>query len=72
MLANLSNDSDFSQKLSNWLERVADGLFIDVINFSQMPSDYVAIKSFVKLIVPAPTVNAFNFNSNTIYWGFSS
>ena len=25
------------QKLSNWLERVVDGIFIDVINFSQCP-----------------------------------
>ena len=47
MLANLSNDCDF-QKLSNWLERVVDGLFIAVMNFSPMPSDYVAIKAFVK------------------------
>ena len=48
MLANLSNAAIF-QKLCNWLERVVDGLFIDDINFSQpMPSDYVAIKAFVK------------------------
>ena len=33
MLANLSNDGDVS-KLSNWLESAVDGLFIEVIYFS--------------------------------------
>ena len=42
---------------------VVDGLFIDVINFSPMPSDYVAIKAFVKS--DPLLVNKFYHLSNT-------
>ena len=36
------------QTISHWLESAVNGLFTDTINFFLMPSDYVAIKTFIK------------------------
>ena len=43
MLDNLEPTMIF-QKVSNWLEKEVYCLFVDVTNFSKVPSDYVAIK----------------------------